>query len=44
MVLPGRPAGTDGWSEEDLARLVTIESMVGVAPALDPASLVKNER
>jgi nitrile hydratase len=44
MVLPSRPAGTDGWSEEDLARLVTIESMVGVAPALDPASLVENER
>jgi nitrile hydratase subunit alpha len=39
MVLPSRPAGTDGWSEEDLARLVTIESMVGTAPALDPAAL-----
>jgi nitrile hydratase subunit alpha len=40
MVLPSRPAGTDGWSEEDLARLVTIESLVGTAPALPPAAAV----
>ena len=39
MVLPRRPEGTDGWSEEQLARLVTIESLVGTAPALDPAAL-----
>jgi len=39
MVLPCRPAGTDGWSEEQLARLVTIDSLVGTAPALDPASV-----
>jgi nitrile hydratase subunit alpha len=39
MVLPARPAGTDGWSEDDLAKLVTIESLVGTAPALDPAAL-----
>jgi len=38
-VLPCRPAGTDGWSEEQLARLVTIESLVGTAPAVDPAAL-----
>jgi len=31
LVLPQRPAGTDGWSEEDLARLVTRDSMIGVA-------------
>jgi nitrile hydratase len=42
MVLPLRPQGTDGWSEEDLARLVTIDSMVGVAPALDPAAIARN--
>jgi nitrile hydratase len=41
MVLPSRPAGTDGWSEEELARLVTIDSMVGTAPALDPAALAR---
>jgi nitrile hydratase subunit alpha len=31
MVLPRRPAGTDGWGEEELARLVTIDSLVGTA-------------
>jgi nitrile hydratase len=44
MVLPCRPAGTDGWSEEQLARLVTIDSMVGTAPALEPAALARKER
>jgi nitrile hydratase subunit alpha len=44
MVLPCRPAGTDGWSEEQLARLVTIDSMVGTAPALAPAALARKER
>ncbi|MGE8367786.1 nitrile hydratase subunit alpha [Cupriavidus basilensis] len=40
LVLPMRPAGTDGWSEEALAALVTRDSMIGtgllpdiVAPA-----------
>ncbi|WP_032389305.1 nitrile hydratase subunit alpha [Rhodococcoides fascians] len=31
-VLPPRPAGTDGWSQEQLAELVTRDSMIGVAP------------
>jgi nitrile hydratase subunit alpha len=43
IVLPCRPAGTDGWSEEELARLVTIDSLVGTAPALCPAALAQNE-
>ena len=29
LVLPERPAGTDGWSEEQLASLVTRDSMIG---------------
>lgn len=29
-VLPQRPAGTEGWSEEQLAELVTRDSMIGV--------------
>jgi nitrile hydratase subunit alpha len=29
LVLPMRPAGTDGWSEEQLAELVTRDSMIG---------------
>jgi nitrile hydratase alpha subunit len=31
LVLPMRPAGTEGWSEEKLASLVTRDCMVGVA-------------
>lgn len=31
-VLPQRPAGTEGWSEEQLAELVTRDSMIGVGP------------
>ena len=31
MVLPMRPAGTDGWSEERLAALVNRDAMIGVA-------------
>ncbi len=29
LVVPMRPAGTDGWSEEQLAELVTRDSMIG---------------
>jgi nitrile hydratase len=29
LVVPVRPEGTDGWSEEELARLVTRDSMIG---------------
>ena len=35
MVLPLRPAGTEGWSEERLAGIVTRESMIGVARLCD---------
>ena len=31
MVLPERPAGTEGWSEEKLADVVTRDSLIGVA-------------
>lgn len=31
IVLPARPAETDGWAEEDLARIVTRDCMIGVA-------------
>jgi nitrile hydratase len=31
IVLPSRPAGTEGMSESDLARMVTRDCMVGVA-------------
>ena len=31
LVLPERPAGTEGWTEERLAGIVTRDAMVGVA-------------
>jgi nitrile hydratase len=34
LVLPLRPSGTDGFSEQDLAKLVTRDSMIGVVDAL----------
>jgi nitrile hydratase alpha subunit len=30
VVVPMRPAGTDGWSEDELARIITRDSLVGV--------------
>src|SRR4051812_13598116 len=36
MVMPMRPPGTDGWSEDALAGLVTRDSLIGVAPAAAP--------
>ena len=36
LVVPMRPAGTDGWSEERLAQLVTRDSMIGTALATRP--------
>ncbi|MBB3348371.1 nitrile hydratase subunit alpha [Sphingomonas sp. BK069] len=32
LVLPLRPEGTEGWSEEQLAALVTRDAMIGVIP------------
>jgi len=37
LVIPVRPAGTEGWSEEQLAELVTRDSMVGTGVARNPA-------
>jgi nitrile hydratase len=36
IVLPLRPAGTEGWSEEKLATLVTRNAMIGTGLPLDP--------
>ena len=36
LVVPMRPAGTEGWSEEALAGLVTRDSMIGTGLALQP--------
>jgi nitrile hydratase len=40
LVLPERPAETEGWTEEALAELVTRDSMIGTAKAAEPAALV----
>jgi nitrile hydratase len=39
LVIPERPKCTEGWSEEDLADLVTRNSMIGTGLALDPAKV-----
>ena len=36
MVVPSRPAGTDDWSKDDLANLVTRNSMIGTVRDLSP--------
>ena len=39
LVVPMRPAGTDGWSEERLAALVTRDSMIGTGLARRPEEI-----
>jgi nitrile hydratase len=41
LVVPMRPAGTDGWSEERLADLVTRDSMIGTGLARTPEELAR---
>ncbi len=36
LVIPERPAGTEGWSEEALTELVSRDSMIGVSLARAP--------
>ena len=36
LVVPERPAGTEGWSETQLAELVTRDAMIGVSFARKP--------
>ena len=39
LVVPMRPAGTDGWSEDKLADLVTRDSMIGTGLPKQPKDL-----
>jgi nitrile hydratase len=39
LVVPMRPAGTEGWSEEQLAALVTRDAMVGTGLPLSPGEV-----
>jgi nitrile hydratase len=41
LVLPERPDGTEGWSEEDLAKLVTRDSMIGTGLPRQPAEVAR---
>jgi nitrile hydratase subunit alpha len=41
IVVPMRPAGTEGWDEERLAELVTRDSMVGTGLARAPAEAAR---
>ena len=41
LVLPMRPAGTEEWSEERLADLVTRDSMIGTGLALTPSEVAR---
>ena len=41
LVLPMRPEGTDGWSEDALARLVTRDSMVGTGLPKSPKEVAR---
>ena len=36
LVLPQRPAGTEGWSSEQLIPLITRDAMIGVARVAEP--------
>jgi nitrile hydratase len=36
LVLPQRPAGTEGWSEDELARLITRDAMIGTGLPRSP--------
>ena len=38
LVVPMRPSGTDGWTQEQLAELVTRDSMIGTGMALPPSA------
>jgi nitrile hydratase len=39
IVLPMRPAGTEGWSEQQLAALVTRDSMIGTGLPKNPKDI-----
>jgi len=43
MVLPQRPAGTEGWTAEQLAPLVTRDSMIGTGIISPPAQAERGD-
>ena len=41
MVIPRRPTGTEGMREDELAKLVTVDSLIGAGEALHPSETGK---
>jgi len=41
LVVPMRPTGTDDWTQEQLATLVTRDSMIGTGMALPPSAMAE---
>lgn len=41
IVIPARPEGTEGWPADDLAQLVTRDSMIGTGVAKSPQALAR---
>ena len=41
MVLPRRPSDTNGMKEEELAKLVTVDSLIGAGEPLHPSRLAE---
>ena len=39
LVLPKQPAGTEDWSQDQLAKLVTRDSMIGVSDVRSPSEI-----
>lgn len=44
LVLPQRPEGTENWTEQDLQKLVSRNSMIGVEPARSPEQKHKGDK
>jgi nitrile hydratase len=44
FVLPQRPKGSEGMSQEALAKLVTVDSLLGAGLALEPSQLADVKR
>jgi nitrile hydratase len=44
FVLPQRPKGTEAMAEEELAKLVTVDSLLGAGLALEPSQLAEVKR
>ena len=41
LIVPQRPAGSEGLSEDELAALVTRDSMIGTGLALEPGEAAR---